>query len=227
MQDLMSTDAALALGISQRQVTELLRAGRLAGEQLQDGTWLVSRRSIGERKVLHPGAGRAWSAASSWALLGELSGRTAEGMSLSARDRIKRRIRTSSTDEIARKVSTRTSAHHYKTDSLSQTAADLVLTGASAAEVIDQTLTPDTGRVEGYLREGALEEFVRHHLLTLDADGDVTIFEAPESELIGRRYASDAVIAADLVRSVSTRQRSVGLAALDDMRNAWLVRHTR
>ena len=74
MDSVMTKDAALALGISQRQVTDLLRAGKLAGEQLRDGTWLVTPRSINERQSVNAGAGRTWSAASSWALLGELSG---------------------------------------------------------------------------------------------------------------------------------------------------------
>lgn len=226
MQDLMSKDAALALGISQRQVTELLRSGKLSGEQLQDGTWLVSRRSIGERRALHTGTGRTWSASSSWALLDELSGRKAEGLSQSTYDRMKRRIRTTSADEITSKVATRLTARRYAADSLARTTADLVLTGTSAAEVVDRTLTSETGRVEGYVREGQLDEFVRHHLLTLDAEGDVTIYEAPESQLKGQ-HASEAVIAADLARSVSTRERSAGLAALEDMRQAWLARHTR
>ncbi len=227
MQNLMTKDAALALGISQRQVTELLRSGNLRGEQLQDGTWLVSRRSIGERSTLRAGAGRAWSAASSWALLDELSGRAAEGLSQSTYDRMKRRIRTTSADEIARKVATRTKARRYAADSLARTASDLVLTGASAAEVINRTLTSETRRIEGYVREGRLDEFVRRHLLTVDPDGDVTIYEAPESQLLESQHASEAAIAADLARSVSTRERSVGLAALEEMRQAWLARHTR
>lgn len=226
MQDLMTKDAALALGISQRQVTELLRSGKLAGEQLQDGTWLVSRRSIGERRALHTGAGRAWSASSSWALLDELSGRAAEELSQSTYDRMKRRIRTTSADEIARKVATRTTVHRYTADSLARTATDLVLTGSSAAEVIDRTLTSEPLRVEGYIREGQLDNFARTHLLTLDADGDVAIYEAPESQLLERRQASEAAIAADLARSVITRERSAGLGALEDMRQAWLASHT-
>lgn len=227
MQQSMTKDAALALGISQRQVTELLRAGKLSGEQLRDGTWLVSRRSIGERRATHTGAGRAWSSASSWALLGELSGHTAENMSQSTRDRIKRRIRTSSADEIARKVATRLTAHRYVADSLLKTASDLVLTGSSAADRIDRNLTSESRKVEGYVREGELESFAKRHLLTVDSDGDVTIYEAPASELLDGHFAMDSVIAADLARSTTTRERSAGLAALEDMRQLWLARHTR
>jgi hypothetical protein len=148
-------------------------------------------------------------------------------MSQSTRDRIKRRIRTNSADEIARKVATRTTFHRYAADSLSKTADDLVLTGASASELIDKTLTANTRKVEGYVRVGNLDDFAKRHLLTLDANGDVTIYDSPKSERFDGRYASNAVIAADLARSVSTRERSVGLTALEDMRQAWLARHTR
>ncbi len=223
----MSKEAARALGVSQRQVTELLRAGKLDGEQLQDGTWLVSPRSIGERRTISAGTGRAWSAVSSWALLGELSGQTAEGVSQSTRDRIKRRIRTSSADEIARKVATRTLPHRYAADSLSKTAEDLVLTGASASDQIDRTLTTEIRKIEGYIHDDDLDDFVRRHLLTRDPEGNVTIYLPPKSGSFSGRYAPTAVIAADLARSVSTRERSAALAALEDMRQSWLARHTR
>lgn len=129
--------------------------------------------------------------------------------------------------EIARKVATRTTAHRFVADSLSKTSDDLVLTGSSAAEVIDAGLTRETRKVEGHLPDGTLEDFVRRHLLTLDSDGDVTIYEAPALDQLRGRYAPSAVIAADLARSVVTRERSAGLAALEDLRQAWLARHTR
>jgi hypothetical protein len=227
MDSLMTKDAALALGVSQRQVTDLLRAGKLSGEQLSDGTWLVTPRSISERRALNAGAGRTWSAASSWALLGELSGQSPTGLSQSTLARIRRRIRTSTAEDIARRVATRTTAHRYAADSLARTADDLMLTGASAAEMIDRNLTTDKRKVEGYLRDGTLEDFVRRHLLTLDNEGDVTIYDSLKRDGFKGRHASQAVIAADLVRSLNTRERSAGLAALDDMRQAWLARHTR
>ena len=227
MDGLMTKDAARALGVSQRQVTDLLRAGKLAGEQLSDGTWLVTPRSISERRSLNAGAGRTWSAASSWALLGELSGQSSTGLSQSTLARIRRRIRTSTAEEIARKVASRTVGHRYTADSIAKTASDLVLTGRSAADTIDTQLTSQTQVVEGYLRDGTLESFVRRHLLSADNNGDVTIYERLDSLDFEGRYAPDAVIAADLVRSASTRERSAGLAALEEMRQRWLAKHTR
>ena len=222
----MTKDAALALGVSQRQVIDLLRAGKLAGEQLQDGTWLVTPRSISERMALNSGAGRTWSAVSSWALLGELSGLPSTGLSQSTVARIRRRIRTSTAEEIARKVASRTIAHRYAADSITKTASELVLTGRSAADVIDTNLTSQTQIVEGYLRDETLESFARRHLLSPDNNGDVTIYEHLDSLNFEGRYAPDAVIAADLVRSTSTRERSAGLAALEEMRQRWLAIHT-
>ena len=227
MDSLMTKDAALALGVSQRQVTDLLRAGKLSGEQLSDGTWLVTPRSISERRSLNAGAGRTWSAASSWALLGELSGQSSTGLSQSTLARIRRRIRMSTAEEIARKVASRTVGHRYTADSIAKTASELVLTGRSAADVIDTELTSQTQFVEGYVRDEALASFVRRHLLSADNNGDVTIYEGSDSLNFEGRYAPDAVIAADLVRSTSTRERSAGLAALEGMRQRWLVKHTR
>ena len=226
MDSLMTKDAALALGVSQRQVTDLLRAGKLAGEQLSDGTWLVTPRSISERRSLNAGAGRTWSAASSWALLGELSGQSSTGLSQSTLARVRRRIRTSTVEEIARKVASRTVARRYTADSIARTASALVLTGRSAADVIDTELPSQTQVVEGYLRDETLESFVRRYLLSADNGGDVTIYEHHDSLNFDGRYAPDAVIAADLARSTSTRERSAGLAALEEMRQRWLAKHT-
>jgi hypothetical protein len=227
MDGLMTKDASLALGVSQRQIVDLLRAGKLMGEQLRDGTWLVTTRSIAERRSFNAGAGRTWSAAASWALLAELSGLSSTGLSQSTVARVRRRIRTASAEEIARKVSSRTIARRYTADSLEKTASDLVLTGTSAAFTIDSDLTSQNLTVEGYLRDGSLESFVRRHLLSADASGDVTIYENSGSLEFTGLYAPDAVVAADLARSTTTRERSAAIAALEDMRQRWLAKHTR
>ncbi|MCU1550658.1 MAG: hypothetical protein JWR36_1218 [Glaciihabitans sp.] len=227
MDSLMTKDAAIALGVSQRQVTDLLHAGKLTGEQLGDGTWLVSPRSIAERRSFNAGAGRTWSAASSWALLAELSGKSTTALSQSTIARIRRRIRTSSAEEIARKVATRTKVHRYTADSFERTASELVLTGKSAAHRIDSDLTRQTQAVEGYVPEGDLEEFVRRHLLFADENGDVAIYERSGELNVDGDYAAHAVIAADLARSTATRERAAGIAALEKTRQQWLATHTR
>jgi antitoxin YefM len=162
---------------------------------------LVTPRSISERRWLNSGAGRTWSAASSWALLGELSGQSSTGLSPSTVARIRRRIRTSTAEDIARRVASRTVAHRHTADSIAKTASELVLTGRSAADVIHTELTTQTQFVEGYLRDEALESFARRYLLTVDDNGDVTIYERRDSLSFEGRHAPDAVIAAELARS--------------------------
>lgn len=227
MNNLMTRDAAEVLGVSQRQVTDLLHAGKLVGEQLRDGTWLVTPRSINERLSLNSGAGRHWSSASSWALLGELSGQASTGLSPSTVARIRRRIRTSTAEEIARKVANRTVAHRYTADSIAKTAGELVLTGVSAIAMISSELSGQTPIVEGYLRGESLTSFVRRQLLSANDNGNVIIYESHTSAGFEGRYAPDAVIAADLARSAATRERSAGLAGLEEMRQRWLAKHTR
>jgi hypothetical protein len=110
---------------------------------------------------------------------------------------------------------------------MERTAADLVLTGKSAAHRIDSDLTNQTWSVEGYVRTGDLEAFVRRHLLSADENGDVTIYERTGELGADGNYAPDAVIAADLARSTATRERTAAIAALEKMRHQWLATHTR
>lgn len=92
--------------------------------------------------------------------------------------------------------------------------------------MLDTELNGQTQIVEGYLRNNeTLDSFPRRHLLSPDNNGDVTMYERHDSLNFEGRYAPDAVIAADLVRSTLTRERSAGLAALEEMRQRWLAKH--
>lgn len=123
-------------------------------------------------------------------------------------------------------MASRTIAHRYAADSISSVARELVLTGRSAANAIDSDLAPQHRIVEGYLRRGTLDAFVRSHLLIAADDGDVTIYDHPEGIDIGREHAPAAVVAADLARSTITRERSAGLTALERLRQQWLAKNT-
>jgi hypothetical protein len=221
-------DAAADLKLSSRQITALLHQRKLAGRQLADGTWLVEDRSYGEFLSTRAEAGRAWSASTSWALLYELSGLRASGLTSSTVARNRRRLREFSAEEIVRKVATRTSVHRFAGDNLSRTAENLILTGRSAIDAIDSDLAGQNRVVDGYLLNGEnLQSFVRAHLLIEASDGDVTIYDRDESSHWGGIFAPDAVVAADLARSVDARERAAGIEALNDMKTRWLARHTR
>ena len=64
MQDLMTKDASSSLGISQRQVAELLRLRKLSESNFR--TTLASVAPLDRRTpmLFHTGAGRTWSASS-------------------------------------------------------------------------------------------------------------------------------------------------------------------
>ena len=102
-----------------------------------------------------------------------------------------------------------------------------MLTGVSAVAMINSELSGQTPIVEGYLRGESLTSFVRRQLLSADDNGNVIIYESHTSAGFEGRYAPDAVIAADLARSAATRERSAGLAGLEEMRQRWLAKHTR
>ncbi len=124
------------------------------------------------------------------------------------------------------KVASRMKVHRFAADSLETTWSDLVLTGRSAAETIDGNLAPQRRALEGYLRQGTLNDFALKHLLVPDARGDVTIYEHPDDVKFDDRFAPVAVVAADLTRSLATRERSAGLRVLEDVRKQWLANHT-
>ena len=224
-----SVEAAEKLQLTRQRVAMLLRNGQLIGEQTARGQWLINSRSINEYQARKSGPGRPWSAETSWALLAELDGHRSSTLTSSTAARVRSRIRDTEAAELARKVATRTVARSFAADDRKKTAADLILTGRSAAEQIGTDLVRQDRVVEGYLRDVSetIEAFARRHLLVPDADGDVTIFERPACALFDDGRAGDAVVAADLARSTDTRERSAGLGALEKARQEWLAKHTK
>ena len=225
---LTSHEVAKKLDLSQRQVTNLLRAGKLHGAQLADGTWTIESAEVRRYSSRKQGAGRAWSASTAWATLFELSGqRQTDRLTASTYARLRRRIREATAAEIATKASTRLTSHRFAADDRQKTADALILTGVSATDALNTALASQTREIEGYLGHGSLKDFVREHLLVADESGDVVIHETAEMLDTRARYAPPAVIAADLARSTRSRERSAGLAALEELRNEWLATHTK
>ena len=219
-------DASKALKLTPQRITELVRAGDLEGTQLSDGTWLVETSSFAAYENVRASAGRPWTKHSSWALLYLLSDFEPDQISATTASRVRRRIRESTATEIATKVSKRSAVHHFSSDDREKTARALFLTGRSATDTIETNLAGQNRVVDGYIRNGTLENFIDKHLLVPDTKGDITIYDRDESTVWKGFYAPRAVVAADLARSTSTRERSEGLQALDRMRTQWLSKPT-
>ncbi|WP_130176801.1 helix-turn-helix domain-containing protein [Cryobacterium sp. SO1] len=227
MTELTTEEARQRLDVSPQHIRGLLRVGKLDGRQLSSGTWLIDEDSLERRIALSVGPVRNWSALSSWALLGELSGEpNLVTISTRTRARVRERIRLTTADEIARRVASRTTVTRYDADDLLDTATDMVPTGEAALDMLDTDLSPRELAIEGYVSTASMQEFVREHLLIPDRRGAIVVYEDP-GLFIGRDYAPVAVVAADLARSTATRERSAGIQALEEMRQRWLATRTK
>lgn len=228
MNEVTTDEARKRLDVSPQHVRGLLRAGKLDGRQLPSGAWLVDEDSLERRIALSVGRGRNWSAVSSWALLGELSGEPdLVTISERTRARVRERIRVYDAEEIARRVAGRTTVTRYEADSRDFSAGmDMIPTGMLALEVLETDLAFQERTLEGYVSVASMKEFIRAHLLIPDRQGFIEIYEEP-GIMAGRTYAPAAVVAADLARSTATRVHSAGVTALEGMRQQWLASHTK
>lgn len=227
MADLTTAEAAELLRVSSRQVRNLIAHGDLDGRQLSDGTWVLDSASLNAHKRRSNPQGRNWTPDASWALLAELDGTTLPGLSDSTRIRIRHRIREATGDTIARRVANRVTWRTFTTTPDRAIVNALTLTGRSAAHAVDRQLAPTNAVVEGYAAsEEALHALSRHYLLAPDPAGDVRIALAPRGWTF-EHIAPAIVVAADLAQSPSPRDRTAGVAKINEMRATWLAKRTK
>ena len=92
---------------------------------------------------------------------------------------------------------------------------ELVLSGASALEVLNAGLASSSSGVEGYCLERARLDHVKRLALIVDARGPAILHVPSRADVIERRREMPlAVIAADLAGSNEVREREAGLAAM-------------
>lgn len=230
MAEVSTAEAATMLGVTDQQVRDLMYAGALRGRRLDSNRWLVDTSSVHAYEAVRGGRGRRWSTESAWAVLDcldgvKLAGRT-PASTATLKQRARARIRQHTAEQIGQKVAHRVSAHRYNSEDRAAVAAELGLTGRSAAAAVTD-LTPQTRLVEGYLRAGELEDFAaRHLLLRDDVNGDVIIYTGAEYRYLNREPGR-AVIAADLIRSTDIREHSAGVTLLERLRSEWLATPTQ
>ena len=198
----------------------------IAGRQLPNRMWLVDSDSVLRYELsTRRGRGRGLDSASAWGLLWELSGLDADWLTQSTRARVRRRVRYSNADEIAKVVSKRTVAHRYTAANAERAAEGLIATGRAAASVLGTDLIDDRRRVSGYVREGSADDYAARHFMVAELAGQDVVYE----NTLPIQFAGDvmppAVVAVDLTTSADTRERSAGLRAIEELRQAWLVAH--
>ena len=222
--EMSTAEAARELGVTRQHVDALLTSGALTGRTIDGRRWLVDASSVRAYDAIRTTPGARWSPTAAWAVLDTLDG-AALPADPKLRHRTATRIRTLDARTLGRKVATRVTTHRFVAEDRDAVAADLALTGGSAHAEHITGLTGARTITEGYLRGQDLEAFIVRHLLIPDANGNVIVYNGA-----GDRYATTepgpAVIAADLIRSTNTRERSAGLTLLEGLRTAWLASHT-
>jgi len=231
MTDLTTADVARRLGVTIRRALGLVLEKKIAGRQLSSGVWLIDAASVAryERMASH-GSGRTLSQATSWAVLWELSGLEVTWLGESTHARVKRRIRDSSAEDIARLVATRTTEHRYTAANPERVQAKLMATGRagiSALRHLDLDLADDQRSVCGYVTEGSLENFAVDNFLLVARDRQDVLYENTLPIQWDADIMPSAVVAADLARSSLSREHSAGVLALGLLREQWLARRSR
>ena len=149
-----------------------------------------------------------------------LSRQPAAGVPTRTAARLRARLAGIEVEELARKLSGRLTPTRWSAINKEDIKNQLLLTSASGSHIIDSELAPALTGVEGYV-DGSQKEFIERNLIIPDRHGDIVLFGSLPLAPQGR-YAPDAVIAADLARSIDSRERGAGLAALERLRRAWL-----
>jgi hypothetical protein len=86
-------------------------------------------------------------------------------------------------------------------------------------------LMDDSRRFSGYVRSGTVDEYAASQFMMAHPDGTDVLFENTIPVTFDGAVMPSAVVAADLTRSLDTRERSAGLQALEELRNQWLDEH--
>lgn len=222
MVEVTTADAARRLGLSQERVSQMLRSGELGGRRISARGWLVDLASVGERARIATDGGRPWSERRARSVIDALS----SGEATDARTR--ELIRATETDVLWRRLAQSVTVRRFTARHADVAREALVLTGASAIDVLGERLVGQSDTVHGYVREGELDDLIDDAGLVENADGGVAIhaFRSGDPSWIACETAPRALVAADCARAAASRVRSVGVRALDEMRLAWLTQNT-
>lgn len=224
MGDLTATELASRLGVTRRHAIDLLARGAINGHRLSSGAWLADADSVLRyENSARRGGGRKLDSDTAWGLLWELSGLRASWLAPSTLSRVRGRLRNWGAEEIARAVSGRTRVHRYRAANAARAGKGLIATGRSAAGQLHVGLMDDTRQVSGYVRHDDVGEYARTHFMVASPSGQDVLYDNTLPIAYDADTMPAAVIAADLAVSTDTRERSGGLRALAELRDAWLA----
>lgn len=209
---LSTSDAAEQLGVSARQVQNLVRGGALR----QVGRGLVEESSV--ERYLRVRAGcrtRPWAESTAWGAVDLLSGGGAAWLGQTQRSRLRARLRGLDATTVTGLARARASVTRWRAHGSARAHLEGVLVRATN-EPAALGLTASTA-IDGYLAAAAADGVVARHGLLRDELGDVTLRATTMSldvvhDLSGRGIVLAAL---DLAESLDARERRAGLDSLE------------
>ena len=222
---LTSAQVADRLGVSQRQVRNMVRHGQLDSQKA--GTLLLISSDSMNRALQRPRRpGRAWSSPVVWAALAILSGQKAPWLEAAGRYRLRVSLKTRSVDDIMAAARSRAKVRTFRAtpEVLDEVRAHVSPTGGSAMGNVETAgmfgLAEGYGFVDGYVPAGMADRISHAFHMEESPSGNVTLREVDFEEAL-RHGVPAAAVALDLAEAVSAREQSAGRSALqnflDDM----------
>jgi 3',5'-cyclic AMP phosphodiesterase CpdA len=220
-EQMTTADAARMLGVSVRQVRNLVDAGELAEAGRVGSVLLLDSNTVLRLRERGSQRGRPWAEETAWAAVEMLDcGHTAR-LNAAQRSRLRARLREMDVEEFVRLARHRSQVSYYRASAsfLSRLREHVALTGAAAVaedrSVADQfgLATGDRSSVDGYVDRALIRDYEDEFFLAPDRHGNV-VLRGTTSSAVSKQTASVSAIALDLAESLDSRERSAGLRVL-------------
>ena len=217
--EMTTAEAAVRLGVSQRQIQRLAAAGQITPTRRVGRTILVDASDM---LVLHNAdrrPGRPWTPPVAWAALWQLSGLEIAWLDTQTRRRLLQRLDGISVDELLWACRQRAHVARYRSSAsyLDALRNRVRPTSASALDPARDLMTP-TSNVDGYCTPSEHDIFIGEFSIVGDPTGNVTLrTTAVPTVAAWERHMPDAVVYADLAESADPRQRSIGRTRLEGL----------
>lgn len=205
-----TAEAARRLGLSTRQVANLVRSGALTG--LTRG--VLDATSVDHYDAIDRTGTQAWAERTAWAAVALLSRAEVVEVSPTVRSRLRRGLAGMTPAQVVERARNRASVTRWSAhpSTLRRLAAHVVEPSAVGLGLAAAA----RGRLDGYVGAADLGALVAEHGLRRDEDGPLTLRATTTDLRTVRTLAEHPVLAAlDLAASLDPRERSAGLRGLE------------
>ena len=219
-----TVEAAEKLGVGRLQIARLARDGELDALRSAGGIYLINAESLERYRLLFCGKGRPWDKYISLAALWILSGLKVEWLSYAQRRRLLIRLANIEAVDLVWAVRKRADTMRFRiAESFFSSAKDMLsISGVNSDLMLRRGLTPQVKKIEGYIDEDRLKEFMKksHAVQGEDANAIIHIISNPPFTLDNYTEMPVAVVAADLCASLDARERNAGIETLKGLLDA-------